>query len=444
MSSSVIIDWEQLAAAERDRCLALRQEFLEARAHARRLARRCAVARAVTGTRVGVPEVVTPGIEEGSTALAEQLDSVRERLAAVETQLEESARTYARERAAARPARGTAVPRPGATTTATDQLAAWRARENERQRALDDAVADRNRAEAAERAAAATLEQAAELARALPGRAEEVHAAARGVLAGEPGAQESFARLSAAARETARAERAREEATLLRERIALVTERVAAARHPAADTYADTLRARTDGCGEDPAALTAALRLAQEVLGRLTAAESRAELVAAVHEAMGEVWSLTDAPDGTAAVGGAAAARGDVAVLLPLPDAFPHHAVRFDVDGADALTAEVVRLPGGDPATDRAAQERMCGDMDELTERLAARGFATRWREQAPAGAFPAAAATAGDAAADGGRSTAGETARAEQERAAAISRARAAAPRQAASRPTGPEGGRR
>lgn len=129
---------------------------------------------------------------------------------------------------------------------------------------------------------------------------------------------------------------------------------------------------------------------------------------------------------------------------MPLPDAFPHHAVRFDVDGADALTAEVVRLPGGDPATDRAAQERMCGDMDELTERLAARGFATRWREQAPAGAFPAAAATAGDAAADGGRSTAGETARAEQERAAAISRARAAVPRQAASRPTGPEGGRR
>jgi hypothetical protein len=444
MSSSVIIDWEQLAAAERDRCLGLQQEFLEARAHARRLARRCAVARAVTGTRIGVPDVATPGIEEGSAALAAQLDSVRERLAAVETQLEESARTYARERAAARPGRGTAVPRPGATTTATDQLAAWRARENERQRALDDATADRSRAEAAERAAIVTLERAAELARALPGRADEVHAAARGMLAGTPGAQESFARLSAAARETSRAERAREEATLLRERIVLVTEQVAAARHPAAGRYADTLRARTDGCGEDPAALTAALGLAQEVLGRLTAAESRAELVAAVHEAMGEVWSLTDAPDGTAAVGGAAAARGDAAVLVPLPDTFPHHAVRFDVDGADTLTAEVVRLPGGDPAADRAAQEQMCGDMDELTERLATRGFATRWREQAPAGAFPAAAAGAGDAATEGGRSTAEETARAEQERAAAVSRARAAAPRQAASRPTGSEGGRR
>jgi hypothetical protein len=143
-------------------------------------------------------------------------------------------------------------------------------------------------------------------------------------------------------------------------------------------------------------------------------------------------------------VGGAAAARGDAAVLVPLPDTFPHHAVRFDVDGADTLTAEVVRLPGGDPAADRAAQEQMCGDMDELTERLATRGFATRWREQAPAGAFPAAAAGAGDAATEGGRSTAEETARAEQERAAAVSRARAAAPRQAASRPTGSEGGRR
>jgi hypothetical protein len=473
MSSSVIIDWERLAAAERDRCLGLQQEFAETRARARRLARRCAVARAVTGARVGVPEVVTPGIEEGSVALAEQLASVREQLTVVETRLAESAGAYARERAAARPASGAATAeRAAPRTTAAGELAAWRARESERRRTLDDAAAGRARAEVAERAAAATLEQAAELARALPGRAEEVHAAARGVLAGEPGAQESFARLTAAAREAARADRAREEAALLRERIALVTEQVGAARHRGARSYADALRTRTDGCGDDLPALAETLHLAEEVLGRLTAEESRAELVAAVHEAMGEVWSLTDASEGAGASEGAhvsdgagaahtagvahdagaahaaGVAHGDAearlraaTVLVPLPDAFPYHAVRFDLDDADALTAEVVRLPGGDPAADRTAQEHMCGDMDELTARLAARGFATKWREQAPAGAV-AAGTTAAHGTAAG---SSAEEASAEESRAAALSRARATTTTQArTTRPTGPAGGGR
>lgn len=117
MSSSVFIDWKQLAAEERDRCLRLQQDFVETRAYARRLARRCAATQAVTGARIGVPLVVTPGIEEGSGALAEQLGALRARLTEVEEQLDSAARGFARERAAARPARQAAAPpaRPSST-----------------------------------------------------------------------------------------------------------------------------------------------------------------------------------------------------------------------------------------------------------------------------------------------------------------------------------------
>ncbi|WP_371662718.1 hypothetical protein [Streptomyces sp. NBC_00280] len=421
MSSSVFIDWKQLAAEERDRCLRLQQDFVETRAYARRLARRCAATQAVTGARIGVPLVVTPGIEEGSGALAEQLGALRARLTEVEEQLDSAARGFARERAAARPARQAAAPpaRPG--STAAGELAAWRERENARQRAEAESAAERARAETAERAAATTLARAAELAEALPGRAEEVHGAARAVLAGAPGAEDAFARLATAGREAERAARAREEATMLRERIALVTAQVSAARHPKAAGYADTLRAREAECGDDTGRLGDLLRLAQEVLGRLTAAESRAELIAAVHAAMNEVWSVTDATGPmTAEHHASAAGHRDNALFVPLPDTFPHHAVRFDLDDADLLTAEIVRTRDGDPAADRAAQEHMCADMDELTARLAARGFASTWREQAPAGAFAAETAARSES---GGEAAA----RAEAE-AAAISRARAAA----------------
>ncbi|UXY29676.1 hypothetical protein [Streptomyces sp. HUAS TT20] len=284
------------------------------------------------------------------------------------------------------------------------------------------------------------LARAAELAEALPDRADEVHDTARAVLVGAPGAEAAFARLAAMGREAERAARAREEAVLLHERIALVAEQVAAARDPKAPAYADTLRAQEAKCGDDLARLGDVLRVAQEVLGRLTATESRTELIAAVHAAMSEVWSLTDAPGPMTAQRRAStvgphestAYAGDAghpadSVLVPLPDTFPHHAVRFDLDDADSLTAEIVRMPGGDPAADRAAQEHMCADMDELTARLAARGFASTWREQAPAGAFAAETV----ARAQGTREA---TERAEAE-AAAINRARSATRRTATQR---------
>lgn len=420
MSSSVIIDWARLEAEERDRCLRLQQDFIETRAYARRLARRCAATQAVTGVRIGVPLVVAPGIEDGSGVLAEQLGALRARLTDVEEQLDSAARGFARERAAARPARQVAAPPARPSSTAAGELAAWRERENARQRAETEAVAERARAEAAERAAATTLARAAELAEALPDRAEEVHGAARAVLAGTSGAEDAFVRLAAAGREAERAARAREEATVLRERIALVAAQVSAANHPKAAGYADTLRAREAGCEDDAARLGDLLRLAQEVLGRLTAAESRAELIAAVHAAMNEVWSVTDATGPmTAEHGESAAGYRENALFVPLTDTFPHHAVRFDLDDADLLTAEIVRTHDGDPAADRAAQEHMCADMDELTARLAARGFASTWREQAPAGAFAAEAAARAES---GGEAAA----RAEAE-AAVISRARSA-----------------
>ncbi|WP_333756324.1 hypothetical protein [Streptomyces sp. IBSBF 3352] len=417
MSASVIIDWERLAAEERARCLNLQQEFIEARAHARTLDRRCAATEAVTRTRIEVPLVVVPDIEEGSGALAEQLTALRRRLTDVEERLDSSARDFVRQQASARPARS-AAPAPPARprTTAADELAAWREKENERRRAEIAAVERRARAETAERTAASTLARAAELAEALPGRAEEVHGAAQAVLTGQPGAEDAFARLVAAGREATRRARAREEAALLRERIVLLTERVAEAAHPKARAYADTLRQREADCADDTGRLTEVLGLVQEVLGRLTAAESRAELIAAVHAAMGEQWSLTDVPGPATAAASATAVEG-ASVVVPLPEAFPHHAVRFDLDAVDALTAEVVRLPGGDPAMDRGAQERMCAEMDELTAQLAARGFATTWREQAPAGAFAAMAGAT--------RTTdAAERAREEAE-AAEVSRAR-------------------
>lgn len=417
MSASVIIDWERLAAEERDRCLRLQQEFIEERARARRLTRRCAAAEAVTGVRVCVPRVVMPGIEEGSDALAEQLGALRQRLTSVEGQLDSAARNFTRERTAARPARRAGASRARPTTTAADDLAAWRERESARQRAETEVTAARARAEAAERAAVTTLARAADLAEAMPDRAEEVHEAARSVLAGAPGAEEDFARLATAGREATRAVRAREEAALLRERIGLLTGQVARASHPRAEAYANSLRDREADCGDDPGRLTEVLGLAQEVLGRLTAAESRAQLIAAVHEAMGEVWSLTDSAGPMTAT-----TRDGDTFLVPLPERFPHHAVQFAVGDDDALTAEVVRLPGGDSRTDRAAQEHMCADMDEMTVRLAARGFASTWREQAPAGAF-----AAGTAARAGGASE-----RAEEAEAAALTRARQAA-RQAA-----------
>ena len=431
MSSSVIIDWEQLAAEERDRCLRLQQDFIETRAHARRLGRRCAVTQAVTGVRIAVPLVATPGIEEGSAALAEQLGTLRARLTGVEEQLDSAARGFARERAAARPARQMVAPAARPSTTAAGELAAWRAREETRRRAETEAAAEQARAEAAERTAATTLARAAELAAVLPHRAEEVHGAARAVLAGAPGAEDAFARFAAAGREAEHAARVREEAALQHERIALVVAQVSAARHPKAAGYADTLRAREAGCADDPARLGELLRLAQEVLGRLTAAESRAELIAAVHAAMNEVWSVTEATGPlTAEHREHAAGHQENALLVPLPDTFPHHAVRFDLDDADLLTAEIVRSHDGDPAADRAAQQHMCADMDKLTVRLAARGFASTWREQAPAGAF--AAETAETAAhAESGE----EAARQAETEAAVISRARAAARRTATQR---------
>ncbi|WP_143203947.1 hypothetical protein [Streptomyces kebangsaanensis] len=446
MSSSVIIDWEQLAAEERARCLRLQQEFIDTRAYARRLARRCAATQAVTGVRIGVPLVTTPGIEEGSAALAEQLSSLRKRLTSVEEQLDSAARGFAHERAAARPVRQAPAPAARPSTTAADELAAWRERESTRQRAETEAAAERVRAEAAEREAATRLARAADLAEALPDRAEEVHDAARAVLAGAPGAEAAFARLAAAGREAEHAARAREEVAVLRERIALVAEQVTAARDPKAPAYADMLRAQEAKCGDDLARLGDVLRVAQEVLGRLTAAESRAELIVAVHAAMSEVWSLTAAPGAVtaepaeSATGhrvstGVAGAAGHLVntVLVPLPDAFPHHAIRFDMNDADSLTAEIVRIPGGDPAADRAAQEHMCADMDELTARLAARGFASTWREQAPAGALPV--ETAARVERDQEAAERAETA------AAAISRARAAA-RQTATQRTDPARG--
>ncbi|MEU0414103.1 hypothetical protein ABZ307_40845 [Streptomyces griseorubiginosus] len=429
MSSSVIIDWERLAAEERARCLRLQQEFIEVRAHARTLDRRCAVTEAVTGARIAVPLVVMPEIEEGSGVMAEQLQSVRRHLTAVEEQLDAAARGFTREQAAVRPTRQ-GVPSPAARsrTTAAGDLAAWRAKEDERRRTETAAAERRTRAEAAERTAATVLARAAELTEALPDRAEEVRRAAQAVLAGEPGAEDGFARLVATGREATRAAREREEATLLRERIALLTERVATASHPKAGAYAETLRRRESDCRDDTVRLAELLDLAQEVLGRLTAAESRAELIAAVHGAMGEAWSLTDASVSAPVTTTTAAAEEATSVLVPLPGTFPHHAVRFGLDDVDALTAEVVRLPGGDPAADRAAQQQMCAGMDELTARLAARGFATVWREQAPAGAFAAMSATAHTA-------DAAEASRREEAEAAEVSRARQAArqaPRQA------------
>ncbi|MEU1476944.1 hypothetical protein [Streptomyces sp. NPDC005760] len=435
MSASVVIDWEQLAAEERARCLRLQQQFIEARAYARTLDRRCAATEAVTGVRITVPLVVIPETEEGSEALAGQLGVLRRRLTDVEEQLDSSARGFAREQATARPAR-LASPSPASRprTTAADDLAAWRARERERQRTETEAAEQRTRAAAAERTAATTLARAAELAEALPGRAEEVHGAAQAVLAGAPGAEAAFTRLVATGREATRQARAREEAVLLRERIALLAERVAEAAHPKAGTYAQTLRERETDCGDDTVRLAEVLGLAQEVLGRLTAAESRAELIAAVHDAMGGAWSLTDvsAPTAAGAMTAPATAAEGASVVVPLPEAFPHHAVRFGLDDADALTAEVVRLPGGDPAADRAAQEHVCAEMDELTARLAARGFATTWREQAPAGAFAAmvaaAVGTSGAAAAtETARREETETARREEAEAAEAGRARQA-----------------
>lgn len=433
MSSSVIIDWERLAAEERARCLRLQQEFLEVRAYSRTLNRRCAVTEAVTGARITVPLVVMPEIEEGSGALLEQLNALRRNLTAVEEQLDSAARGFTREQAAARPTQHSA-PSPVARsrTTAADDLAAWRAKEDERRRTETAAAEQRTRAEAAERTAATVLARAGELAEALPDRAEEVHRAAQAVLAGAAGAEEGFARLVAAGRQATRAARDREEAELLRERLALLTERIATASHPRAGAYAQTLRQRESDCRNDTVRLAELLDLAQEVLGRLTAAESRAALIAAVHGAMGEAWSLTDAPASTAATAAtvAATAEDDMSVVVPLPGPFAHHAVRFGLDDVDALTAEVVRLPGGDPAADQAAQQHMCAGMDELTARLAARGFATVWREQAPAGAFAAmSAATTASA-----RTADTEASRQEAE-AAEVSRARQArraAPRQA------------
>ncbi|MGW5103783.1 hypothetical protein [Streptomyces sp. NPDC004100] len=438
MSASVIIDWERLAAEERARCLRLQQEFIEVRAYVRTLNRRCAATEAVTGVRIAVPLVVMPGIEEGSGALAEQLESLRRNLTAVEEQLDSSARAFARERASARPA-AQAAPSPASRprTTAADDLAAWRAKEDERRRTATEAAERQARAEAAERTAATTLARAAELAEALPERAAEVHGAAQAVLAGAPGAEETFARLVATGRDATRAARAREEAVLLRERIALMAERVEEAVHPKAHAYAAVLREREAGCGDDAGQLAEVLGIAQEVLGRLTAAESRAELIAAVHEAMGASWSLTDAsaPATATATAAAPTAAEGASVVVPLPEAFPHHAVRFGLDDADALTAEVVRLPGGDPAADRAAQEHMCAEMDELTARLAARGFATTWREQAPAGAFAAMAAATGGTTGATRADTAADAARREEAEAAEAARARQSArqaPRQA------------
>ncbi|MEU7662027.1 hypothetical protein [Streptomyces lincolnensis] len=387
MSSSVVIDWKLLAEQERSACLRHREAFVELRRRARTLERRAAVVGAVTGSRISVPSVTEPGLDADSGNLASALDAASALLARTEERLHAAIAVHSSSaRPAARlPAAETAPPPVG--PSAAEELARWRERQGARR---DPARKPLNSAETEK-----AYTQAAEVIEVFPDRKDQILELVRTSVAGDTGDALALARVRAEADAAIEERRDGERAASLRERIQLLISRIADSTH--GRDYAATLSDRVAAAGLDGPRLQRLYDQSRTLLGELTSWQDRSDLLATMEQAMADVWDF--GPD-TPMVILTAAGTDDRALATPLPTRTAHptqagHAVRLTIEQNSLVHAEVVRLPGGNPAGDTEAQSLLCDRMDEFAARMADHGCPVSWTEGPPAGAVAAEAVQA-------------------------------------------------